>query len=55
MGHGGEAGDGCDLACKPGFEEVCSHIGAIPYALLAAVNKRLVHLIAQQLSGILAL
>lgn len=46
--------DGCDLACKPGFEEECSHVGAIPYALLAAVNKRwLVHLISQQLSGII--
>lgn len=47
--------EGCDLACKPGFEEECWHVGAIPYALLAAVNKRwLVHLISQQLSGILA-
>lgn len=54
MDHGGEAGKGVIWPVSQ-FEEECWHVGAIPYALLAAVNKRwLVHLISQQLSGILA-
>lgn len=43
----------CNLACKAELGEVCSHVGAILYALLASVNKsELLQSIAQQLSGI---